>query len=340
MASNDLTGIGKPFRPALDRMGTNVPEIATVAGILIGTLQFDAYFNAAAWTVVAVVCFGIVYVYRRQIPLSLPKATAVAIGWMLVGSVLIVLYASHLGGFQQLLDWSAEHPAWASFVTGAVVSGTVGIIAIGYRQQEEVWGRSFPATIHNAIRSQVYARHFVKKNLAFLVTLESHRQDRVAVTIRMAYEVTNLTEQADTWYLGFRKNDPAAEILEATIGDRAVDLTDPKSHSTWGLNAPHLVQPGQTIQCDIRVRQWFSQRDSEMFTSYFPCTDLTLTLVNETGTLLSNVEKLHFDEVATMSDGKLRTVVINTAILPFQGVRVNWYPKEEEHARVKELPSD
>src|SRR5689334_12944008 len=81
------------FGGILQQYGTSVPQISVVVAILIGSLTLDQYFNAAAWTTIAVLSFSTVYLFRRQIPRSLPKTSFnVAIFLLVTATPVIYLW--------------------------------------------------------------------------------------------------------------------------------------------------------------------------------------------------------------------------------------------------------
>ena len=61
------------FNGILEEYGTSVPQFSVVIAVIIGSLGFDEYFNAGIWTIIAILCFSLVYLFRRQIGSNLKK---------------------------------------------------------------------------------------------------------------------------------------------------------------------------------------------------------------------------------------------------------------------------
>jgi putative exporter of polyketide antibiotics len=64
-----LTDLESSFGEILKKeFGTGIPQIATVIAVVLGSLGLKPYFDAGAWTVIAVLCFALVFLYRHQLP--------------------------------------------------------------------------------------------------------------------------------------------------------------------------------------------------------------------------------------------------------------------------------
>src|ERR1044072_9451015 len=92
----ELTGQqASAFRGIMGSFGAIVPQISTVIGIAIVSLGLCQYFDAGSWTIIAVLSFSLVYLYRRYIPRTVPTATLlVAFLFLTSGVVGFVLWRS------------------------------------------------------------------------------------------------------------------------------------------------------------------------------------------------------------------------------------------------------
>ena len=102
--------------------GTGIPQISTVVAVVLGSLGLkENVFSAGAWTVVAVLCFVAVFLYRHQIPSKLPKTTFLVVGFLAFFTSIGAFIYRMIADGVPFVQWEGEHinlvTAYFSFLT-------------------------------------------------------------------------------------------------------------------------------------------------------------------------------------------------------------------------------
>jgi len=94
-----------------------------------------------------------------------------------------------------------------------------------------------------------------------------------------------------------------------------------------GVNIPQHIQSGETASVYFKVKEQFRLQDFELYTSYYPATDLTVRVKNPFDELQFDFEVLYFLNVSPIKKGDQIEIYFDKGILPYQGLRLNWRGK-------------
>jgi hypothetical protein len=306
-----------------DEFSTGVPQIATAVAVILGTLGLQQFgFNAGAWTVIAVFTFCLVFLYRRYVPSSLARMTA----WM--GSFFILAFSGaallyHLRDphFSSLDAWLLGHPygasAYASFVSTAILA----CLVTSYRKQELLGGH-YPVKIESALAGEFYSLPFYKKDVKFRIEMEEPDSSGIKVRTTHSYTVVNRTRSPREWRVQYNLNDKNGSFDRVVVGKTNIDLDGHPGYKTGrGIDIPVDVKKEATIE--IVVIDRFEARDSEIYTSYHPATDLRIEIKYPKECVRCYFDVLH----SSRSEPKIVTagkMLVLEGLLPYQGARLYW----------------
>jgi hypothetical protein len=315
-----------------EEFGTGVPQIATVVAVVIGSLGLQDYFNAGAWTVVAVLCFAAIFLYRRQLPSRLSRTTAWVASFLLISAFAGFEFFEHLSKADHPLDWLKQHPIAITIYFSFLSSVSLASLITSYRKQEKVLGLTYPARIEAAITKQLFSLDFYKEDVVFKIRAQDTNGDWVKFTTEMSYTVINRTQSEKQWQMEYKFNRDSGAVKEARFNEEDIEVTEPQYNLGTGIHVPKLIQPGKSAKVYFKVEEEFRLRDSELYTSYYPASELKLVVLNESSKIKFHFEVLHFSE-PVQPKGQLKNqkiLYLKSGLLPFQGVRMNWRPVDEQ----------
>jgi hypothetical protein len=328
MASRPPLNLESSFGDILKKeFGTGIPQISTVVAVVLGTLQLKDKFNAAAWTIVAVLCFALVFLYRHQIPNRLPKTTLLVFGFLVFfGVVGFVAYRMSSGGLT-LWQWEAANvdltTAYLSFVTTI----SVACLITSYRKQERMLGRLYPAVIDTAITKQLSSMDFYKEKIRFDIHVKKLEGEEITFETEYSYTVVNRADGNRFWDMSYNFDRQTGKVLQAEWDKHSIDLQDPRFESGVGIKIPRDMKASQRSTVYFKIQQRFRLRDSETYTSYHPATDLTVTVQNGIDGVRFNFDALHLSQPEVEVDKKNKnnkSLSLDSGLLPFQGIILNW----------------
>lgn len=183
----------------------------------------------------------------------------------------------------------------------------------------------FPEPIERAIVEQLHSRQFFKSNVTFAIDVRSVAAECLEMQTELTYDVTNRTDQDQFWDMQYKVRDAGPGVVEARFRGESLDPNLKDHRYGRGVNIRRLVRSGETATVYFRAIEEFDHSDSELYTSYFPATDLRLSVTNSFPEVSFDFEFLYFDEVwPTTRNGDRVEVFIDRGILPHQGIRLNW----------------
>jgi hypothetical protein len=319
------------FSPILEEFGTNAPQLSVVVAVIIGSLGFDSYFNAGAWTIVSILCFGLIYLFKRQIGSNIVK-TGRAVSVIFIILIIPLAYFIYKDGFTNVLAFMKDNIILTTAYTAVLVTIPLAILISCYRKQEASFGLRYPDRINSAIENQLLKSKFFKSNVIYTIKFEEIINPYLYVVSTLSYDVTNRTSEAQVWKAVLRSEDPNPEILCFEVDNENIFIKDPKYKIHGGLEYSKEIAPKQTSQFKFSDRSRFYVNDNELYTTYDPAEDFTLVLVNKFNNMVPSFEILYDrygKPIHSKRDGNTYTVKINYGLLPYQGIRLNWTKKEE-----------
>ncbi len=233
---------------------------------------------------------------------------------------------------QGSVDWLKQHPIAITAYFSFLSSISLAILITSYRKQEKVLGLTYPARIEAAITKQLFSLDFYKEDVLFKIRAQDTDGSWVKFTTEMSYTVVNRTQSEKQWLMEYRFNKDSGVVKEARFNDEDIEFTDPQYDLGTGIHIPRLIQPGKSAKVYFKVEEEFRLRDSELYTSYYPASELKLVVLNESSKIKFHFEVLHFSE-PLKPKGQLenqKILYLKSGLLPFQGVRMNWRSVDEQ----------
>lgn len=106
---------------------------------------------------------------------------------------------------------------------------------LSYRRQEATHNRlSYPVRILDSIERQLDSFPFYKESIVYDVEIEDVGDERVTLSIRYTYRVTNRTENDHIWTAGFTSLDRPTKVMSCKVNGEDIDLSQRKYKSGNG----------------------------------------------------------------------------------------------------------
>lgn len=324
MATRPELNLESSFGDILKKeFGTGIPQISTVVAVVLGSLGLRENFSAGAWTVVAVLCFAAVFLYRHQIPSRLPKTTLLLIGFLISCSLLaVVIYRLTADGLP-FVKWSGEHINLVSAYLSFVTTTSIACLITSYRKQERMLGRIYPGPIDDAIVTQLSSLDFYKENVKFNIHVTALKENQITFVTEYSYVVVNRADGERIWDMSYTFNPTEGRVLEARFDKDTIEVDDPHFVSGVGIKIPRIMKSRQRSDAYFKIEQRFGLRDSETYTSYHPATDLKVNVQNSVDGVRFNFDLLHFSQLDVKTNANSKSLSLS-GLLPFQGVILNW----------------
>lgn len=328
MSAKDPIDLQSTFdKPLRSQFGVGVPQIATAVAVILGSLGLKERFDAGTWTVVAVLCFAAAYLYRYQISSRLALTTWWVIGFLVVFGAAGFLYYCSQGTTQDFWTWEKYHKPLAAAYFSFLTSASVAWLVTSANKQNAVLGRYYPGIIERAITDQLYGLDFYKEAVRFDIEVSALDNDWATLITELSYKVTNRTDSSKIWSMDYAFNRKfGGKVLDAKFDNESIQIDDPNYLTELGIKVPRPVEAGHTSRIYFKVEERFRSRDSELYTSYHPATDLKVTVKNKFPDLRIYFTVLHFS--TPKEEASPKSIYLSSGILPFQGVRMNWRKPE------------
>ena len=325
-AAQNLSGT---FDNVLASFGTGVPQISTIVTVVLGSIGFDKYFNAGAWAIFSILCFGIVSFYRRQIPSSLLRTTAWAVAFVIIFGGLAIYQALSLGSAQGVTAWIEANKALATVYMSILFTLPLASLIISYQKQEEAEGLNLPVVLEEAVKDQLYRHPFYKSNVFYVLKITEVDAEGLVVVNEMSYKVKNRTGSRQEWKMHYRLSDVRGRIDQVKCNDTIIQSSAFNysiDNDAIGRNVfiPVRLGPGDEASVYFRVTQKYRHSDGELYTSYTPATDLAVRVENIPDGFYFELDPLHYQEEQRKESGKTKEIFLSRGVLPYQGVRVSW----------------
>jgi TIR domain len=184
-------------------------------------------------------------------------------------------------------------------------------------------GTGYPAAIEQAIGEQLLLQHFFKSQVTFRIVVDEVDDDSAWFVTELSYSVTNRTDSPHHWHIGKRLRRPGS-VCEVFFNGVRRDAEGLDNRDARGLRVPCLLEGGETGDVLVRVREEMRVPDSELYTSYYPATDLSVHVTFPESAIAFDVEQLYFMKVQPERGKGSLEVHLDRGILPYQGLRLNW----------------
>ena len=183
---------------------------------------------------------------------------------------------------------------------------------------------TFPKNIENAVQHQIYQREFYRSNMVFDIHVKWKSPGTLLFTTTLSYNVTNRTDQLQTWHTRYAFHNHDGRILELHLGSREFDPEQPDFKDGRGLSISSNLAPHETLPVSLKAEESWPDIGTTFCTSYYPSTDLKVILRSDVTELDFRFEVLYFWDVWPETRQGAREVFFDRGILPYQGVRLHW----------------
>jgi hypothetical protein len=184
---------------------------------------------------------------------------------------------------------------------------------------------SFPGPIESAVENQLYERTFYKTDVKFDITVEESG-GRLRFLTKMSYGVVNRMGEPAEWWTEYNYDVATGRILKATFNDTVIDPSLPDARGGRGLSFPYQLGPREAGRAYVEVEELFDFEGSNLFTSYYPATDLEFLVRWAVDGLQFDANALYFWKrtiPVNRTTGQIR-VQFKDGLLPYQGLRLRW----------------
>ena len=196
----------------------------------------------------------------------------------------------------------------------------------------------YPEQIQKAIESELSHQAFYKKNVIYTIDVDAITKDSVTFTTTLEYTVKNRTNVNQEWEMVYTFNKNDGDIIEAKFDNKLVSIYS-NNTTPSGIAIPYTIEPGRETIVYFKVKERYRKSDYDLYTTYYPATDLKLILNNKFQQILFDFEGLDLYPIHPETYGNQTIVSIDNGVLPYQGVQLSWKPKkkyEKENNKRKE----
>lgn len=310
------------LRQVLDEFGIQWTHIAIFSGVVISSLGLESYLHVGAWMLVAMVSFTLVYLFRRQVTASFPRAAGMAL--VVVVGLLGAPVAITLRSGSSVEELASSSRVAVTIYVALVVITPLAYLIASYRKQESLSGGPYPKEIQSAISTNLVEAPIYRRDQLYDIRVTEVSADAVVLQTELSYTLVNRTKTAQGCRIGFVTPSAGGTLLKAEIGGVSLDPSDPDYKGDRGLAVDRVLPPGGELAVSLVATEHFKPRDSELFTAYAPTTALTLRLDNPYATIDFNVESLLPRKVDVREVDGRREWAWSDGLLPFQGFRLHW----------------
>jgi hypothetical protein len=161
----------------------------------------------------------------------------------------------------------------------------------------------------------------------------THADGKVEYVMKVAFELANVSDHPQTVLNRYPTPTRAFRLESATVDGHAVDLQDPSLYSREAVILKYQIPPGESVTFDVCMAKSFAEREDDFFTAYlYPAESFRFRATNRSpDTLIAWVEMLHSQNALASRTGNVIDWTAEDPILPNQGIRLLWRPKNENH---------
>jgi len=206
----------------------------------------------------------------------------------------------------------------------------LAIILASYRKQEDRYGLSFPPSISSAIYERLLRTQFYKTKTRYEVIVLHSNNGCVMLETKYSYEVHNRTNEPAVWNAKIDPVDPDFTICGISMGGKPLIKDDPRYRTGRGLEIVCQIAVGGSQSFYFHFISKYNVVDSELFTTYNPADSLELKMISRNDNLILSFDVLSDQEhnVHPIESDSGRQIVLKNGVLPFQGIRMKWFPKK------------
>jgi hypothetical protein len=304
--------------------GLKWAQLAAFSGLIFTLFGLDKWLNGGAWTLASICALGSVYAFRRAIRTGFPATTLLSLTCLAIYLVIIISVAMRYGPPPDVLQ---RNRVPGSLLLGYGVMTAFAVIILAYRRQETLFGGKYPQAIQNAIARCIVDQACYRQNQEWHLLFRESGPGNTSVVMTLTYELVNRTTRPLEQTLYLTPMRPAVRFIEASAGDIAFDVNDPRNRSAAGLQIPVEVGPAKVVPVRLSAEVAYWPSDSDLFASYLASTDLSLVVSNALPNVDVFVEVLATTRINSVQLETGRVWALKDGILPYQGFKVDWFQR-------------
>jgi 3',5'-cyclic AMP phosphodiesterase CpdA len=189
---------------------------------------------------------------------------------------------------------------------------------------------AFPPAIERAVDEELYGLPFYKSDVVYHIQVSRAADRRLLFVTTLSYRVVNRSNNADWWYLDYRFKYETGTVRAIRFNDAAIDPRLNEIKAARGVRVAQRLEPGEEGRIFFEVDEYFEAHGSELYTSYYPATDLRVVIENHTSDIEFDPEVLYHTPVLPTRQNQVTEVSIKTGILPYHGIRLNWKESDSD----------
>lgn len=192
----------------------------------------------------------------------------------------------------------------------------------------------FPARVEKAVEEQLYGRPFYKIDTKFEVEVTAVAGG-LSFDTKFSYSVVNRTNETKEWRVDYKYDRSSGTIKKARIKGKNYDPKQREFRVDRGISIPVNLAPEEAAEVFLRIKEFWPENGSTLYTSYNPATDLRVIVRVNAPKTSFDFEPLYFldDWDKLQHERNYYEIFFDKGILPFQGLRLNWRKKEKSNGK-------
>lgn len=114
------------------------------------------------------------------------------------------------------------------------------------------------------------------------------------------------------------------KALELKFNEEWIDPNLKDIQNYRGIDIIKPIEPGERAFVYFKAEEFFRREDFELYTSWFPATNLKIIVENSFENLKFDFKSFYFTPIYPRTDGDKTEIHFDKGVLPFQGVRLEW----------------
>lgn len=313
----------------LKRYGLEWTQVVVLSGVVFSSFALDRYLNPGIWILGCVGTFAALIPYAPHVTRNLRKATLISLTVLacVFGAPGIYIAVSPIG----LGSLYENNRNVATLYTSVGLTASVAAVLICYRAQPENQYVALPVPLDRAMTS-IKSASFVHERVDYDISF-ALEADRVLFTFRVEMQLLNRSLKAARYEDIFGPAGRVTEFHTAEVAGSPQNLDDWNNLSKRGLHLQYLAGPGEKFTVVLSATCHYNLTDSETVGTYLPCADIRVKVEpppEGLGVQLQpRVENAR--PIERLADRSL-AFSHSDGLLPYQGVRIYWFPKEGDKA--------
>ena len=319
-------GVGKFIDAVLSEFGTEWTQLTIVFGVVISVFRLD--IEPGIWVIGTALSFLASYLIRRSISGRFVLTTALAVA---IASLAFWALERFWSDISAGVSGSDRSVIW-SLALSIIIALPIGISILSYRAQEHFRVVSLPRPLLAKMAEQVDHADLLFRDVCYVVKLEQppalKKMSEVRVHFHMTFTMVNRRRDTRTFSVPIdptHKRDVKFKHLR--INGEPVDTSDNEIRSGIGLKPTVKLAAGEAAEFDFAVSAIQSEIGTEFYSIYGPADSMRIELKPAPSSLDVQVSKWTMLDMETEIDGDYRTFKFSEGVLPFQGIRLMWFPR-------------